>query len=414
MCLRGRVAAAVRRLGVAGISVGLLGLAGCGLGSSSGQNNQSNSLVSPAKNVFGLHIHNAIQHWPQEPFSIWRLWDATVDWPRVETARGVFDFSLLDQYVSMAEQHNVQLIYVLGNTPQWAAQNPASPSNEGLPGASSPLINVQDWQDFVTAVATRYQGRIMAYEVWNEADLLGYWTGSISDMLQMAQIAYTTIKKIDPSAKVLAPSLVAGNGPAWLSTYLAGGGDKFTDAIPFHLYTTALAPEDALSFDQNVMTIAQQYGKPVWDTEVGFGPWGTFTDTQAAAFVARTFIVQSSLGVKNIVWYAWDDRGPWVHLYLVGSDFQTPTLAAVAFAEVQKWLRDANITCGSQSDFSWQCPMTLPDGTHQYIVWNPQFSETLTVPSSWGVTRAVDLQGNEQAISNGQIPIGASPLLLKP
>ncbi len=415
-----RRTAALRGMAAVLLGISLIALNTC-LGGG-GNNDQTggngptqNSQGVVVKNAFGFDIHDPINHWPSVPFTYWRIWDSTVDWPRVETARGVYDWSRLDQYVALGQQHNVKMVYVLGNTPQWAATNPQSPSNEVLPGASSTLKNVQDWGNFVQAVVTRYKGQIQAYEIWNESDLLGYWTGTIADMLQMTQIAYTTIKQVDPSATVLAPSLVAGNGLVWLQQYMAAGGDKYTDAIAYHLYTTDLAPENALTFQKAILAVAQQYNKPEWDTEVGFGPWGTFNDQESAAYLARVFILQTSLGISHIMWYAWDDRGPWVHLYMVQPDLTTPTLAATAFTQVSNWLQSATVSCtNDQTDLSWQCTLNEADGSTKYVVWNPITPETFTIPSSWQVGQVQDLTGNTTAISGGQVTISASPVLLEP
>jgi hypothetical protein len=391
----------------------LFALAGCG-----GVPGNAPTMLATARAIppasFGFDIHDALTDWPPQPFGLWRLWDANVDWARVEPAPGVFDFSLLDQYVSLAAAHGVQIIYVLGNTPTWASQDPTVVGNEHIPGASAPPSNVQDWQTFVQAVATRYRGRILAYEVWNEANLSSYWTGSLGDMLQLTQIAFQTIKQIDPAAAVLAPSVVGGGGLSYTNDFLSQGGDHFTDAIPYHLYDTSLLPEEALPYFERVVSLAQQWSKPLWDTETGFGPWGTFSSEQdAAAFVARTLILQSALGVTHIVWYAWDDRGPWVHLFMTESDLRTPTLAATAFAQVEHWLEGSTISCSSQNDGSWQCPLTQ-NGQQKFIVWNPTATTGFSIPSGWRVSHVRDLQGNMQPIADGQIEIGSSPVLLEP
>jgi hypothetical protein len=57
---------------------------------------------SPVSGAFGFDIHNALTSWPTEPFHWWRLWDAGVDWSRVEPSANQFDFSLMDQYVALA------------------------------------------------------------------------------------------------------------------------------------------------------------------------------------------------------------------------------------------------------------------------------------------------------------------------
>ncbi len=368
----------------------------------------------PVENAFGFDFHDPVAHWPAEPFSYWRVWDANVDWARIETAPGVFDFTLLDQYVALAARHNVKMVYVLGNTPQWAATDPNHVGTQGLPGATSPPTDFSIWQTFVQTVAMRYRGRIFAYEVWNEADLPGYWTGNLSEMLQICQIAYQTIKRADPNAVVLAPSLVAGNGIGYLNDFLSNGGAQFTDAIAYHLYNTNRSPEVVIPFDQQVLSIAQVWGKQVWDTEFGWGPWGTWSDQDAASFLARSLILQSSQGIAPIIWYAWDDRGPWVHLYLVQPDFQTPTLAAMAYSQVTFWLIGSVISCSSQVDGSWQCPLNGKSGGTRYIVWNPDSTQTFSVPAAWNVTKATDLAGDVQPISGGQVQISPSPILVEP
>jgi hypothetical protein len=386
------------------------------MGGSAAQSQSVRSpLTTPAgKNTFGLDIHDPINHWPSEPFGFWRMWDASVDWSRVEPQPDVFDFALLDQYVSLAQQHNVQMIYVMGNTPAWLAQDPTAPCNEGIPGASSPPTDIQEWQKFVETLVTRYKGRIQAYETWNEANLVGYWTGSVTDMLQMTQIAYTTIKQIDPAATVLGPSVVGHTAISWMSQFLTAGGANYTDALAVHLYNTSRTPEGLVQFYQGAVALGQQWGKIVWDTEMGWGPWGTWSDTDAASFLARTFILQVAAGVTHIGWYAWDDRGAWVNLYLVQADKNTPTPAGIAFGEIQKWLRDSAVSCSSQSDGSWQCELTASDGKTKYMVWNPVASETFSIPAGWQVSQERDLQGDVQAISGNQIQIDSLPVLLEP
>ncbi len=408
-----------RLFAAAVIAIAVMGQAGCqGIASIGGAQpvhlSQPTSTPASVQRTFGLHVHDALTHWPNVPFQEWRLWDATVDWPRVEPVRGSFDFSRLDKYVKLAEQHNIKLIYVLGNTPAWAAVDPTAASNEGLPGASSPPANAQDWQDFVEAVVSRYKGRIQAYEVWNEANLSGYWRGGLDGMLQLTQIAYRTIKQADPAATVLAPSVEARSGMDWLSKFLAGGGADNTDAIAYHLYSTNPVPEQIVGYYQDVMAIGQQWNKPIWDTEVGWGPWGTFDEIESASFLARTVILQAAAGLTHINWYAWDDRGGWVHLYLVGPDMKTPTRAGIAFREIQSWLQGVAVACSSDSDGTWQCQLTAAKSQPKYIVWNPVAPVAFAIPAGWQVRQMRDLQGNLQEISGGQMQIDSMPLLLEP
>src|SRR5262249_20629186 len=76
----------------------------------------ANQLTPPRgpvpENYFGLHIHHLWQdtQWPSIPFGTWRLWDAHVLWTYLEPQPGQYDFSLLDKYVQVAQEHNVELI----------------------------------------------------------------------------------------------------------------------------------------------------------------------------------------------------------------------------------------------------------------------------------------------------------------
>jgi hypothetical protein len=407
----------IRALGIAAAAVIILAVTGCARGIS-GTLPSTLTAGADAKVIqrFGMHMHDAIHHWPSVTFGYWRLWDAGVSWPQVETARGAYDFGLLDQYVALAQQHNVKMIYVLGNTPQWTSTDPNRVGTQGLPGATAPPSNMQDWKDYVTTIVTRYKGKIFAYEIWNEGDLDGYWTGSVSQMVQIAQVAYQTIKQIDPDATVLSPSLVAGNGRDYMKKFFTAGGDKFSDAVAYHLYDTQMKPENTVAdVYEPTLAIANQFGKAIWDTEVGWGPFGSFPSQQdEAAFTARTMILQAAEGINVIVWFAWDDRGPWVHIDFVGPDFQTPTPAAIAFNQVQAWLLNSAITCSNTPDGTWQCTVTPPGGAQKYIVWNSQINASFSIPTAWQVKTVSDLAGNTQSISGGSLTISTSPVLLSP
>ena len=61
-----------------------------------------------------------------------------------------------------------------------------------------PPSNLQDYADFVSALATRYRGRIQIYQVWNEPNLAREWAGnppSPQQYTQLLKIAYPAIKQ---------------------------------------------------------------------------------------------------------------------------------------------------------------------------------------------------------------------------
>ena len=69
---------------------------------------------------------------------------------------------------------------------------------------------MQDWDNFVRAVATHAVGRIKYWEMWNEANQHGYWSGSIPALVTMTQHASAIIKSVAPKAMIFTPSAVGG------------------------------------------------------------------------------------------------------------------------------------------------------------------------------------------------------------
>src|SRR5437899_7225230 len=124
--------------------------------------------------------------WPRVSFGSWRLWDAYVVWPNVEPQKGQWDFSHLDGYISLAESHSVEILLPLGLTPAWASSRPKEKSGYE-PGNAAEPRNISDWSEYVREVATRYKGRIHAYEIWNEPNLSDFFSGRPDTMLELAR-----------------------------------------------------------------------------------------------------------------------------------------------------------------------------------------------------------------------------------
>ena len=55
-----------------------------------------------------------------------RTWDSfpTLDWADINSARGVYDFQPLDNFLKINQERNVEVIYTFGRTPLWASSQP--------------------------------------------------------------------------------------------------------------------------------------------------------------------------------------------------------------------------------------------------------------------------------------------------
>ena len=369
---------------------------------------------------FGLHIHRAASGtpWPAVPFGAWRLWDASVTWRDLEPKKGEWHGDLLRHYLDLAEHEKVEVLVTLGVTPIWASSRPNEPAAHG-PGAAAEPENLDDWRSYLHTVATMCKGRVRYYEIWNEPNLKQFYTGTEAQMADLARIAYATLKEVDSSNIVISPSVsIKGGGERWMSKYLESGGGRYTDVFGFHFYVSPQPPEAMIAQITSVRQLLSSYGlqnRPLWNTESGWElPRPFFSDDLAAAFVARSYVLNWAEGIERFFWYAWDNQD-WVSLHMTAGDSKTPTAAAVAYAQVEKWLVGARMRgCRAGDTDTWVCRLERGGTKSNWIVWNPDHTMSFATPRAWHAQRVRDLNGSEQRIpSSGQLMVGPSPVLIE-
>jgi len=194
--------------------------------------NGRGQVITPA--YFGVHFHrlvtlpeeNAVPtKWPAISYGTVRLWDSYTRWADIAPKPGVWNFDRMDTYVNTATAHQANILYTLGSTPRWASARP----NEACPygdGCAAESINIAHWEEYVRKVVQRYGSRINAYELWNEPNFsdvirdkgaMGFYTGSIANMVEMAKTARKILDDNAPNAKLCTPGFV--NGPDRLDMF---------------------------------------------------------------------------------------------------------------------------------------------------------------------------------------------------
>jgi hypothetical protein len=378
--------------------------------------------------LFGLHIHH-LNHgtpWPAVSFGSWRLWDAYVAWPNVEPQKGRWDFSQLDSYVSLAESHGVEILLPLGLTPAWASSRPEQKSGYG-PGNAAEPRDISDWRDYVRQVATRYKGRIHAYEIWNEPNLSDFFSGRPEQMLELARAGYSVLKEVDKTVIVVSPSATSQSGIDWLEHYLKLGGGAYADVIGFHLYVTPEPPEAMLGRGQDLRAVLMEANwadKPVWNTEAGWlienrrsevrPQTSSFSKVltleEASAYVARSYVLNWAMGISRFYFYSWDSEVGG----LTEADGRTMKPPAAAYGEIENWLVGARmVSCLFDQRNTWSCELSRP-GYRAWIVWNPTRAMEFKIPESWPVRKRRDLSGGLFPLDPASvISIGPKPVLLE-
>jgi hypothetical protein len=391
-----------------------------------------------SQRMFGLHVSYLYSQpqtaWPAVTFGTWRLWDTRgVRWFELEPAKDQWEFGLLDLYVDRATQHGLEVMLTLGQTPTWASARPTEASRYS-PGAAAEPASMTYWQTYIRTVATRYKGRIKAYELWNEPDGVQYWSGTTEMMVTLAREAYAIIKEVDPAALVITPGETGG--PYWLDPYLAAGGGNYADVIAYHMYppSTESTPENLVSKIASVRTVMNKYGqgsKPLWNTETGWciaNAAGTVTDSicnkilpgrtvqssqVGAAFVARAYLLAAANGVERFFWYGWDNSV----LGLVETDRVALKPAGTAYQEMRNWLVGSRVdSCAADAAGIWICAVTRPDAKIAHIVWRPAGTAQFSLPAAWQPILQRFLNGATSALAPGAtaVQIGVAPIYLQP
>jgi hypothetical protein len=288
--------------------------------------------ASARRTVVGLHVPWAAgglrierdgtlrEHpgeWPNIPVRSLRLWDTRTAWLNLEPAPDQWAFEHLDAQVAIARSHSVDdITLVLWGTPAWAASSLDGDDAGWLgPGAASPPRSMGDWREFVAQVATRYRGRITAYEIGNEPEDAKFWRGTAGQFATMVAVASDTIHGIDPDATVVVPAAIigmeqaagiksGGRPPAWAAN---------VDALAFHWYPrTSTSPSRlrvvviGLRRQERAAGLA---GMPLWLTEVNYR--GTRVDAaRERTLVRQTNEMARKLDLRRVYWYAWTDLGP--------------------------------------------------------------------------------------------------------
>lgn len=381
-------------------------------------------------------------------------------WAWIEQSQGVYNFMVYDQYVRNATSHGlvdstntVDLAITLGETPPWAATDPRTcKAARAFSFCTSGPAHMEDWSNFVAAVMKHYDGVTMPhvryYELWNETNIDLFWTGSQSDMVNLAKAAYPIVHA-DAHSLLLTPSVagpvgdvVRNSGTTWMASYLDAGGAPFADGGAFHGYiagqtgadrfpmpdedTTPGCKESAACYGSIVTkaTMMRQVfdrhglaGKPMFDTE---GSWGDGTlidpDTQAA-WLARWYLLQAGLrstaNLQMAAWFTWGDPATF-HWGTIETESGAPSGAGIAFNQVYLWLVGAEMSqpCSSTSDGVWTCALTRAGGYRALAVWKTRGSQAYTPAADF--VRFRDLSGNAvKLIKGAPLTIGARPILLE-
>ncbi len=401
--------------------------------------------VTIDKRLFGVH-DSSLGSLGKGVVGSLRLWDTGTTWREIETSPNVYDFSRLDKIVTAAQAKNVEVTLVLGMTPDFHAPG----------GARAMPPDISTFTRYVQAVVSRYRswnGRrgIAAYQVWNEANVTNFWTGTPLQMAQLTKATWNAVKAVDKGALVVSPAFAARINeqirgitrfafarvdgiPAW----------KFVDVMSLNLYpldkygSTLGTPEKSMELLAKARRLLGFGGlpasKPIWNTEVNYGMrTGAYGGTRAssisaerqAAYVIRTYLLNASRGVKRVFWYSYDmgtlpSGGTLGNTLLTSpADRATPTLAGKSVGLVQGWLLGGKLIgasksalpCAKDSKGTYTCVIKYSGGVKR-VYWNP--TKKATVIAAKGASYKVGVSGVRARVkSRAKVVVDYRPVMVR-
>jgi hypothetical protein len=377
-----------------------------------------------------------------------RLWDAGTDWPTIQPTRTTWNWAPLDTVVRKAHQNRTSVTLVVGLSPSYAAARSTDAPDLGL------------YRTYLTAVMKRYSAKrwgyrgIAAYQVWNEANISTFWTGTNAQLARLTKAAYDVRNKVDRGAQIIAPAMVtrlkfeqkvisafyatkvpSTHKPVW----------KYVDAISLNLYPTETiplrhgrtrtsTPEDSMVLLKTVRGLLAKdrvpSSIPIWNTEVNYGmgsgvPATPISNARQVAYVMRTFLLNAARGVKRVDWYAYDmgelpGGGTLGNTLLTDPTDRTAgrlTPAGVAFTRIQGWMHGTLIgtatkqPCITDKHGTYTCTITYTHGVGR-VYWNPFKRATVRLPHT-AKTKVNEFGASSKAKGGAKLAVTYTPVLVK-
>jgi polysaccharide biosynthesis protein PslG len=200
-------------------------------------------------------------------------------WANIEK-NGQYDFSKYDRYLEAAQERGLNVLWILDYG------HPDHSPFKTFPFTPTTDANFAAFGRYVEAAVTRYKGRNVRYEIFNEPDGYNYWkndpnwtgpgdantTHRPTAYAKLVRLSLEVVRRVDPNAIVSTGGLTAWKGVhGYLDAVLRTDAAAQANAAAFHFYTTN--PERSFAQISRLRNqVTTKYpGRAIWDTEWGYG-----------------------------------------------------------------------------------------------------------------------------------------------
>jgi xylan 1,4-beta-xylosidase len=293
-----------------------------------------------------------------------------------------FDFSIVDELYDQLLAIGIRPIVELSFMPSALAADPEQ-TVFTYRGIISPPADWAEWRELIAALARHLVERYgidevaqWGFEVWNEPNLVVFWSGTQQDYFQLYAETARAVKSVDPRLPVGGPSTAASEWIEPLAAY-AKQHDLPLDFVTSHTYGN-------LPIDAQPALRRHGFDKaPIWWTEWGVGSthFGPIHD----GVIGAPFVLSGYAAVQNrmdalaywVVSDHFEELGRPPSLFhngfglLTVGNLRKPRYWAVALAEqLGDDLLDCQLAGDSAGVLVQALASTHPDGVIDLLIWN--------------------------------------------
>lgn len=210
-------------------------------------------------------------------------------WDDYEPVNNQFDWTWLDSFVSRAATYGLKLRPYIAYCPSWAA-----------PNYNDPPTNNADFYDFCYNLAYHYRtnATILSYEIWNEENNTGFWTGTIDQFKAMAEQGAAGLRAGKPGVPVIIGGTM-GWDTTWTAAFVSGTWEQNFDIDAFHGYAEWTATDSVetwmAGFSTTYVPLINNNGEqePIWCNEDGYSTYQRDENMQKAYLVRSPFTMMA-------------------------------------------------------------------------------------------------------------------------
>lgn len=240
-----------------------------------------------------------------------------VSWAEVESTQGTYDWSTYDQIFNALQDHDISVIAVIVDSPQWSWAGNLVPSNAQPPADPDTL------DSFAEELTSHYPRQVRFVQLWDEPNLASNWGGvpaTGESFRPYLSATFYGARRGNPEVQIILPeAAMVSDVPEGLgdldflqSLYDAGTRDIF-DVVAIRLDGGQSSPDDRsvdadkVNFSRAILfrekMVSNGDGEaPVWATSFGWSADGEHVSReQQAEYVVR--------GLQR-AWSEW----PWMGL----------------------------------------------------------------------------------------------------